>query len=64
MGAKTQRERDFIDALAVMYVDYDKIPRAARVQSYLKAMEALAAKYPADDEAQIFYAITLISRHR
>jgi len=29
------------------------------VQSYLKAMEALAAKYPDDDEAQIFYAITL-----
>ena len=25
-GAKTQRERDFIDALAVMYVDYDKTP--------------------------------------
>ena len=58
-GAKTQRERDFIDALAVMYVDYDTIPHPARVQSYLKAMEALAAKYPDDDEAQIFYAITL-----
>jgi tetratricopeptide (TPR) repeat protein len=58
-GAKTQRERDYIDALAAMYVDYDKTPHQARVQSYLKAMEALAAKYPADDEAQIFYAITL-----
>ena len=30
-----------------------------RVQAYLKAMEALAQKYPDDDEAQIFYAITL-----
>ncbi len=59
VGAKTQRERDYIDALAVMYVDYDKSPQQARVQSYLKAMEALAAKYPDDDEAQIFYAITL-----
>jgi hypothetical protein len=59
MGAKTERERDYIDALAVMYIDYDKTPHQARVQSYLKAMEALAAKYPADDEAQIFYAITL-----
>lgn len=38
MGAKTQRERDYIDALAVMYVDYDKIPHQARVQSYVKAM--------------------------
>jgi hypothetical protein len=59
IGAKTQRERDYIEALAIMYVDYDKIPHQARVQAYLKAMEALAAKYPDDDEAQIFYAITL-----
>ena len=58
-GAKTQRERDYIDALALMYVDYDKTTRAARIQSYLKAMEALAARYPDDDEAQILYAITL-----
>jgi hypothetical protein len=59
IGAGTPRERDYIDALAAMYVDYDKTPHQARVQSYLKAMEALAAKYPDDDEAQIFYAITL-----
>ena len=42
-----------------MYNDYDKLPHGARVQTYLKAMEALAARYPDDDEAQIFYAITL-----
>jgi tetratricopeptide (TPR) repeat protein len=59
VGARTERERDYIDALSVMYVDYDKIPQQARVQSYLKKMAALAAKYPDDDEAQIFYAITL-----
>ena len=59
IGAKSERERDYIDALSVMYVDYDKTPQQARVQSYLKKMEALAAKYPDDDEAQIFYAITL-----
>jgi hypothetical protein len=59
IGASTERERDFIDALAVMYVDYDKTPQQVRVQSYLQKMAALAAKYPDDDEAQIFYAITL-----
>ena len=42
-----------------MYADHDKVPHGARVQAYLKAMEALAARYPQDDEAQIFYAITL-----
>jgi hypothetical protein len=59
IGAKTARERDYIDALSVMYVDYDKTQHRARVQAYLKAMEALAAKYADDDEAQIAYAITL-----
>ena len=59
VGAKTERERGYIDALTVFYTDYDKVPHGARVQAYLKAMEALAQKYPDDDEAQIFYAITL-----
>jgi hypothetical protein len=59
IGAKTQRERDYIDALLTFYTDYDKIDHRARVRSYLKAMEALATRYPDDDEAQIAYAITL-----
>jgi Tfp pilus assembly protein PilF len=59
VGAKTQRERDFIDALAAMYVDYDKIDHRTRVQAYLKAMDAVAARYPEDDEAQIVFAIAL-----
>jgi hypothetical protein len=59
LGAKSQRERDYIEALSAMYVDHDKIPHRERVQAYLKAMEALAARYPSDDEAQIYYAITL-----
>jgi len=59
VGAKSERERDFIDALALMYHDADKLSHAQRIRSYLQAMEKLAAKYPADDEAQIAYAITL-----
>jgi tetratricopeptide (TPR) repeat protein len=59
VGAGTQRERDFIDALLVFYAGYDKIPHGARVQAYLKAIEAVAQRYPDDDEAQLFYGITL-----
>jgi len=59
VGAKTERERDFIDALLVFYTDYDKVAHGARVQSYLKAMETVAQRNPTDDEAQLFYAITL-----
>jgi hypothetical protein len=59
IGAKTQRERDYIDALLVFYTDYDKVDHRTRVQAYLKAMESLAERYASDDEAQIEYAITL-----
>src|SRR5262249_31602296 len=59
VGAKTERERDYIAALALMYVDYDKLTHGQRIRAYLGAMENLAAKYGNDDEAQIFYAITL-----
>lgn len=59
IGAKSERERAFIDALAVLYTDYDKTPYSVRLATYLKAMEALAQRYPQDDEAQIAYAITL-----
>jgi hypothetical protein len=59
LGAKTQRERDYIDALLAFYADHDRVPHGQRVQAYLKAMEALAQRYPDDDEAQISYAIVL-----
>src|SRR5215217_5766340 len=59
MGAKTERERDYIDALLVMYVDYDKTPHMQRMRLLRDAQEKVAAKYPDDDEAKIAYAITL-----
>jgi hypothetical protein len=59
VGAKTQRERDYIDALGVMYADYDKVDHRTRIVAYAKAMEQLALRYPGDDEAQIHYALAL-----
>ena len=59
IGAKTPREREFIDALGAFYTDYDKIDHRTRVQAYLKAMAAVAQHYPQDDEAQIYYALAL-----
>jgi hypothetical protein len=57
--AKTQRERDYIDALGVMYADFDKVDHRTRVVAYAKAMEQLAQRYPDDDEAQIHFALSL-----
>jgi Tfp pilus assembly protein PilF len=59
IGAKTPRENEFIAALAAFYTDYDKVDHRTRVGRYLKAMEALAQRYPQDDEAQIYYALAL-----
>src|SRR5258707_2237373 len=59
VGAGTQRERDYLDALAVMYADSDKIDHRTRIVAYAKAMEQLAQRYPNDDEAQIHYALAL-----
>src|SRR6195952_744785 len=59
VSAKTQRERDYIDALGTMYADYEKVDHRTRLLAYAKAMEQLAQRYPNDDEAQIHYALAL-----
>jgi Tetratricopeptide repeat len=59
MGAKTQRERDYLGAVAAYYEDFGKKTEGARQLARAKAYEALAGKYPDDDEAQIFYAVYL-----
>jgi len=56
--AKTQRERDYVEAIAVLYA-HDKAPWRERVLRYEKAMEQLAQRYPEDREAAIFYALAL-----
>src|SRR5215813_10772850 len=59
IGAKTQRERDWLAAIEHFYKDYDKVDQDTRAKNYEKAMEALAKKYPDDVEAKIFYALAL-----
>src|SRR6476660_4679955 len=58
VGAKTQRERDWIEALSAYFRDHDKRPVNARLAAYNNAMEQLAHRYTHDDEAQAFYALT------
>ena len=59
IGGKTERERDYIDTLMVMYADYENVPHAQRMRALRDAQAQVAAKYQDDDEAQIAYAITL-----
>jgi tetratricopeptide (TPR) repeat protein len=59
MGAKSDRERDYLEAVAAYYEDFANRPERLRQIARAKAYESLAAKYPDDDEAQIFYALYL-----
>ena len=59
VGAKTQRERDYLAAIETFYRDWDKSDHRSRTVAYEKAMERLYARYPDDYEAAIFYALAL-----
>jgi tetratricopeptide (TPR) repeat protein len=59
LGAKTERERLFIEAVAQFYDRFAERSHGARLKSLSDAFENLAKRYPEDDEAQIFSAIYL-----
>ena len=59
VGAKTDRERAYLAAVGKLYSDYESTPQQARLIAYRDAMQDVAAKYPEDHEAQIFYALAL-----
>jgi tetratricopeptide (TPR) repeat protein len=59
IGAKTQREKDYIEAVAAYYDEFSNRSERARQESRASAFAALAARYPDDDEAQIFAALYL-----
>jgi len=61
IGARTQRERDYIAAIEVFFRDSDKLDHKTRTFAYSNAMEQLHRRNPADREAGVFYALTLIA---
>ncbi|MET0231667.1 MAG: hypothetical protein ABW186_12105 [Rhodanobacteraceae bacterium] len=60
LGAKSDRERAFIDAASAFFSD-PNTPHAQRAKAYEIAMAGVAKEYPADTEAQVFYALALVS---
>ena len=61
LGAKTPRERDYLDALAAFYTDHEKLDHRTRAAAYMRKMEEVAQRYPDDREARIFYALSLLA---
>ena len=60
-GARTQRERDYIAAIEVFYKDSQTLDHKARSFAYSDAMEQLHRRYPLDQEAGVFYSLTLVA---
>ncbi len=63
VGAGTQRERDYIDALDALYRDGASTPHRPRAITYEQAMEKLVARYPDDVEAKILHALAVSANH-
>ncbi len=59
IGAKTEREREYISAVALLYANADTQDHRARTLAYELAMEKLHKKYPKDLEAAAFYALSV-----
>jgi tetratricopeptide (TPR) repeat protein len=59
IDGNSQRERDYIDSLAVFYGD-DNRDYQKRSTDYCHVMQTLFTRYPGDREAAVFYALSLL----
>lgn len=59
IGATTERERLYIEAVAQYYEHFEESSHGARIKSLSDAFENVTRRFPEDDEAQIFSAIYL-----
>jgi tetratricopeptide (TPR) repeat protein len=61
LGAATERERGFVQAAGFVFQDATTTAYSTRAQSYERAMAELASRNKNDVEAQVFYALALLS---
>jgi tetratricopeptide (TPR) repeat protein len=61
IGAASERERQFINALSLIYQDAATVPYSTRALNYEHSMSKLASENTKDVEAQVFYALALLA---
>ena len=61
VGASSERERQFIKALSLIYQNAATVPYRTRASNYEHAMGDLASVNKHDVEAQVFYALALLA---
>jgi hypothetical protein len=59
LGAKTERERNYVAAMELYFKDADTIDHETRVLGYEGAMAQVHARYPEDPEAAALYALAV-----
>jgi tetratricopeptide (TPR) repeat protein len=64
MRPRTQRERDYLTAIRSFYQNTRSESHSVRAKRYEIAMASLHGRYPEDNEAAIFYALSLIANAR
>jgi tetratricopeptide (TPR) repeat protein len=58
-GARTARERGYIEAVAALFENHATVSQRDRILAYERAMADVARANPEDAEATIFYALAL-----
>jgi tetratricopeptide (TPR) repeat protein len=59
----SERERDYIDALAIRYEEKYRAERADLDRKFMEAMRGLSQKYPDDLDAATLYAESIMNLH-
>ncbi|HEV2417833.1 MAG TPA: hypothetical protein VGX94_08520 [Terriglobia bacterium] len=61
IGAKTDREREYIAAVTAFYQNDPKLSQITRTTAYSKALAELYEQHPDDVNAGAFYALSLVA---
>ena len=61
VGARTAREREYIAAAEVFYKNFETADHRSRTFAYSDAMKKLSQTYPRDNEAAVFYSLSLVA---
>ncbi len=56
---KSSKESDYLEAIATIYDQWDKLDHRTRVIKFEKSSQLIFEKYPNDNEAAVFYALAL-----
>jgi tetratricopeptide (TPR) repeat protein len=59
LESKSKKESDYLEAVATMYDDWDKLDHKTRLAKFERAAGKIYQQYPDDKEAAIFYALAL-----